>query len=196
MNLDQNFTVRDFCEREVVDWYKSIKSFAEFYQDCRIASLELLSIDISAGFNRVEIERIQQDVPKNISDAFDRHFWYSQYSLSELYLLKIPITEKSAFILLICGFLDDGWDNGGCWLEIFDEQGKFLSSGSFDCEGIIWKDRPLNGKDFDSPAPAWIGDEPELQAPIPMWSEEILTQYAVSIEHEGTKIRYVMPWFD
>jgi hypothetical protein len=204
MELERKLTVRDFCEREFLDWYNSGSRFvnwcAEPYKDYLIASVELLGIVTSVGFDCVEIKRIQQDIPKRISDTFDRHFWYSQHSLSDLYFLKITIAEKPAFVLLIRGLLDDGWDNSGSWIEIFDEQGEFLGSGMFGDEAIFWQDRPLNGEDFNTPAPPWISDEVELKVirpkwadeVNPFWSEEILTQYAVSIEHEGTKIRYIM----
>ncbi|MBN3869278.1 hypothetical protein [Nostoc sp. JL33] len=182
-----------------MDWYES-KNLAELYQDCLIASLELLGMVASVGFDCVEIKRIQQDAPKSISDTFERHFWYSQHSLSDLYFLKIPIAEKPAFVLLIRGLLDDGWDNSGSWIEILDEQGEFLGSGRFSDEIISWQNRPLNGEDFNTLAPPWIGNETELQVSRPkwadevnpMWSEKILTQYAITIEHEGAKTRYVM----
>lgn len=205
MESDRKFTVRDFCEREFVDWYKSGSSFvnwgAGMYQDFLVASVELLGIVTSVGFDCVEIKRIQQDTPKRISDTFERHFWYSQHSLSDLYFLKVPIAGKLAFILLIRGLLDDGWDNSGSWIEILDEQGEFLGSGIFGDEAIFWQERPLNGEDFSTPAPPWISDEAELKITRPewadkvnpFWSEEILTKYAISIEHEGAKTRYIMP---
>jgi hypothetical protein len=201
---ERKAVVQDFCEREFVDWYKSGSRFVnwrtDLCQDFLIASLELLEEGTSGGFDCVEIKRIQQDTPKSVSDTFDRHFWYSQHSLSDLYLLKIPIEEKPAFVLLIRGLLDDGWDNSGSWIEVLDEQGEFLGSGRFRDQAIIWQERPLNGEDFKTPAPPWINDEIELQVTRPkwadevnpMWTEEILTQHAARIENEGTKVRYIM----
>jgi hypothetical protein len=59
----------------------------------------------------------------------------------------------------------------------------------------------LNGEDFTTPAPSWICDRAERQVPRqkwenemkPMWSEEILTKYAISIEDKGRVTRYLMP---
>jgi hypothetical protein len=199
MESNRKSTVRNFCERKFVDWYE-LRNLTEFDRDYLIASLELLDTSSSGGFDCVEIKRIQQEVPKSVSNTFDRHFWYSQHSLSDLYLLKIPITEKSAFILLICGLLNDGWDNSGSWIEVLDGQGELLGSGKFRDEGIFWQDRQLNGEDFTTPAPSWIGDDAERPIPRkkwedemnPMWSEEILTKHAVSIEHKDGKTRYLM----
>jgi hypothetical protein len=193
MDIDARHSiVRGFCEENLTTWYKTKGSLSGFYQDCRFASLELLSISNLGGFDCVEIERIHVDVPKSISAAFERHFWYSQYSLSDLYFLKIPIAEKVVFIILIHGLLDDGWDNSGRWLEIFDEQGEFLDAGWFNDETIKWKERQLKGDDFYSPSPPWIGDEPGQEILKPVWSEEQLSQYAVKVEHNGAKIRYIM----
>ncbi len=199
MESNRKSIVREFCSSKFVNWYES-GNLEEFDRGCLIASLELLGEVTSVGFDCVEIRRIQQDVPKSVSDTFDRHFWYSQHSLNDLYLLRIPIADKPAFILLIRGLLDDGWDNSGSWIEILDDRGELISSGRFFNEGIYWEDRSLNGEDFNTPAPSWIGDEAKRQVPRqkwedevnPMWSEEILTQHAVSIEHEGGKTRYLM----
>ncbi|MGG6269749.1 hypothetical protein ACQ4M3_39975 [Leptolyngbya sp. AN03gr2] len=209
MQSEWKLQVREFCETRFVDWCESGRRFidwceleglAELYNTYLIASLELLGIVTSVGFDCVEIKRIEQEAPKRISDTFERHLWYSQYSLSDLYFLKIPIKGQFAFILLIRGFIDDGWDNSGSWIEVLDEQGKFLDSGRFGNGSIFWKSRPLNGEDFNSPAPPWINDETEFQIRRPawadqvnpMWSEEILARYAISIEREGTKTRYFM----
>ncbi|WP_295614176.1 hypothetical protein [Chamaesiphon sp. GL140_3_metabinner_50] len=89
MKSNRKSIVRDFCSIEFRDWYKS-GNLTEFDRGCLIASLELMGEVTSVDFDCVEIRRIQQDVPKSVSDTFDRHFWYSQHSLSDLYLLKIP----------------------------------------------------------------------------------------------------------
>jgi hypothetical protein len=151
-----------------------------------------LALNTDVGFDCVEIERIHEDVPESISENFDRHLWYSQYSLSDLYLIKISIDHAPIYIFLIQGLVDDGWDNSGCWLEIFDEQGAFLSSARFDDENIQWREERIRGDDFYTPAPPWIGDAPNAPVEKPMWSEDILAKYAVSIEQDGAKIRYVM----
>lgn len=93
--MPESIQPRDFCEEELVSWYKATDSLAGFYKDFRMASLQLLSISVRTGFDCVKVEGIQQDIPKNISDTFDHHFCYLQYSLSGLYLLKIPIAEKT-----------------------------------------------------------------------------------------------------
>jgi hypothetical protein len=207
MQSDRQIVVRDFCEKEFLDWYKSGRSFVDWCElegstgsYALIASLELLGIVTSVGFDCVEIQRLPQDIPKKVSDTFERNFWYSQHSLSDLYFLKVLVDGKPAFILLIRGLLDDGWDNSGTWTEVLDEQGEFLGAGWFGMEDISWQEVPLNGESFNTPSPPWINDEVELgitrpawaDKVNPMWSEEILTQHAISIEKDGAKIRYMM----
>jgi hypothetical protein len=194
MDLDsRRLEVKKFCEEEVFDRYKKEEELDDFYVDRRVASLRLRALRTSAGFDCVEIDRIHEDVPESVSENFDRHFWYSQYSLSDIYLIKISVGYAAMYIFLIQGLVDDGWDNSGCWLEIFDEQGGFIDSGTFEDEGICWWGKRIRGEDFYTPSPPWPKDIPDTSIHKPMWSEEILTQYATSIDQDGPKVRYVMP---
>lgn len=191
--------VRKFYEEEVGKFYQGGDFFSNFFPDCRIGRLQFLGA-FSEVLESVEIERPPQDIPKTVADSYDRHFWYSQHSLTEIYLVKIPVESQISFALVIQGYVDDGWDNSGSFIEIFDEQGQFLGAGRCEHEckyletaAIKWLERQLNGRDLSTPSPPWIGDEPEAQpASEPMWSEEILSQHAVKIEREGSIIRYVM----
>lgn len=191
--------VRKFYEEELGKFYHGADSFSDFFPDCRIGHLQFFGV-FGDGLDSVEIERPPQDIPKTVADTYDRHFWYSQHSLSEIYLVKIPVESQISFALLIQGYVDDGWDNSGSFIEVFDQQGRFLGSGRcepqckyLDTEAIKWLERQLNGRDLYQPSPPWIGDEPENQtASEPIWSEEILSQQAVKIEREGSIIRYVM----
>lgn len=185
--------VRQFSEEELKKLYELTDSFSGFFSNCRIASVQLLSIATDAGFDCVEIERIQQDIPQGVADTYNRHLWYSQHSLSDLYLLKIPVVQNT-FALLIQGLVDDGWDNSCRFIEVFDERGEFLGAGCCDYEGVEWMDRQLKGDDYYTPAPPWIGDTPDVQNSYrPMWSEELLSQYAVRVETQGSIIRYILP---
>lgn len=104
---DRKLAVRQFCEAEIPSWYKT-DSLNGFYSNRRIASLRLLKLKTDVGFDCVEIERIREDVPASIPENFERHFWYSQYNLSDIYLIKISIGHAPIFIFLIQGLLDDG----------------------------------------------------------------------------------------
>lgn len=193
--MNQNtrkYVVRQFYEEELKKLYKVTDSFSGFFPSCRIASVQLLSIATDEGFDCVEIERIQQDIPQIVANTYNRHFWYSQHSLSELYLLKIPVVQDT-FALLIPGFVDDGWDNAGRFIEVFDEQGEFLGAGHCHYEGVEWMDRQLKGDDFFTPAPPWIGDTSDVQNSYkPMWSEELLlSEYGARVETQGSIIRYI-----
>ncbi|MEH2232913.1 MAG: hypothetical protein V7K71_25340 [Nostoc sp.] len=195
MNLDiRKSIVRQFYSTELNKLYDLSDSFCNFFPVCRIASVQLLTLSTDMGFNCVEIERIEQDIPQSVVKTYNRHLWYSQYSLSNLYLVKIPVESENSFALLIQGYVDDGWDNSGRFIEIFDQQGDFLGAGRCRYEGVKWLSRQLNGKDFYTPAPPWVGDEPRVQpASEPRWSTEFLSQYAVNIEHKGSVTRYMLP---
>lgn len=149
--------------------------------------MAILIVPKMDGGDIVGIERIEQDVPESIKNAFERHLLYSQYILNDLYFLKISIAGKVAFILLIQGLLDHGGDNSGTGLEIFDKQGEFLDVCQFSNKGICWKNSPLGDGDFNIASLSRIEDEQ------PMWSEETLTQYALSIERNDSKTRWIMP---
>lgn len=189
--------VRKLYEEEIGKFYDRSDSFSDLFPDYRIGCLQLFG-EFGDGLESVEIERPPQDIPKTVVDTYDRHFWYSQHSLSELYIVKVPVESQMSFALLIQGYVDDGWDNSGSFIEVFDEQGQFLGAGCCDREckhtgAIKWLERQLNGRDLSMHSPPWIGDEPESQ-PVsePMWSEEILSQHAVKIDREGSIIRYIM----
>lgn len=186
--------VRKFYEEELSKLYDLSDSFSDFLPDYRIGRVQLLSL-ASDVFDCVEIERPPQDIPEAVADAYNRHIWYSQYSLSDFYLVKVPVESQISFALLVQGYVDDGWDNSGWFIEVFDEQGQFLGAGrcNYETVEIKWLERQLNNDDFNSGSPPWIGDEPKSQpASEPIWSEELLSQYAVKIEHEGSVIRYVI----
>ncbi|MDM9586051.1 hypothetical protein [Nostoc sp. GT001] len=195
MNLAiRKSVVRQFYSTELNKLYDLSDSFCNFFPECRIASVQLLTLSTDMAFNCVEIERIEQDIPQSVVKTYNRHLWYSQYSLSNLYLVKIPVESENSFALLIQGYVDDGWDNSGRFIELFDRQGDFLGAGRCRYEGVEWLSRQLNGKDFYTPAPPWVGDEPGVQcASEPMWSEELLSQYAVNIEHKGSVTCYMLP---
>ncbi|MEH2211023.1 hypothetical protein [Nostoc sp.] len=198
MNLDiRKSVVRQFYSTELNKLYDLSDSFCNFFPACRIASVQLLTLSTDMAFNCVEIERIEQDIPQSVVKTYNRHLWYSQYSLSNLYLVKISVESENSFALLIQGYVDDGWDNSGRFIEIFDKQGDFLGAGRCHYEGVEWLSRQLNGKDFYTPAPPWVGDEPGVQtASEPRWSTEFLLQYSVNIEQKGSVTRYMLPGED
>ena len=195
MQSDRQIAVRNFCEQEFLDWYTSGKGFVNWCESqdsvgayTLIASLELLGIVTSVGFDCVEIQRPPQDINQKALDTFARHFWYSQHSLNDLYFLEAPVDGKPAFILLIRGFIDDGWDNSGTWIELLDEQGEFLGAGRFDTQEICWQEVPLNGNSFNTPSPPWINDEVELGITKPAWADEVNPMWSEELLTQGKRI--------
>ncbi|MEG3845484.1 hypothetical protein QT971_00350 [Microcoleus sp. herbarium19] len=144
MDLDERrLAVRQFyeqfCEENGVSLYETVvggrcPEVCPFYQ--QIASLKLLAKSVNCGFDCVEIERIQQNIPATVANAFARHFWYSQWTLSELFLVKIPIAGQDTFFLFVVGLCDDAWENNTSFIEIFAEQGEFIGATEQICTAI------------------------------------------------------------
>ncbi|MEG3928694.1 MULTISPECIES: hypothetical protein [unclassified Microcoleus] len=232
MNLDERkLAVRHFyelfCEANAeTSLYETVvhnkcPDVCPIYQ--KIARLKLLAISVSSGFDCIEIERIQQNIPQTVTDAFDRHFWYSQWTLSELSLVKIPIAEQDTFFLFVVGLCDDGWENNARFIEIFAQKGEFLGATDLYCDRAVkWREKQFTNQDYrdirGEPPPPWSGDIPNdlsYREPLsseeildenlsclsletlyyhePLWSEEMLWQSAIKIENEGAVIRYVLP---
>lgn len=184
----------------------------------QIASLKLLANSVNCGFDCVEIERIQQNIPQTVADAFARHFWYSQWTLSELFLVKIPIAGQDTFFLFVVGLCDDAWENNTSFIEIFAEQGEFIGATDLYCyRGVKWREKQFTNQDYrdirGEPPPPWSGDVPNdvpydkalsLEDDLacisfetvyyhePLWSEEMFWQCATEVENEGNVIRYVL----
>jgi hypothetical protein len=232
MNLDERRLAarqfyEQFCEANpAVNFYETV-----VYNKCpdvcpsyqQIASLKLLATSVNSGFDCVEIQRIQQNIPQTVADAFARHFWFSQWTLSELFLVKIPVFGQDTFFLFVVGLCDDGWENNARFIEIFAEQGEFIGATGLDYDRAVkWREKQFTNQDYrdirGEPPPPWFGDVPNdvsYDEPLsseeiieenlsclsfetvyyhePLWSEEILWQCAAKIENEGAIIRYILP---
>ncbi len=231
MDLDERkFAVRQFYEQfwkanPEVTLYETVvcnkcPDVCPIYQ--KIASLKLLAKFVSSGFDCVEIQRAQQNIPQAVSDAFERHFWYSQWTISELCLVKIPIAGQDTFFLFVAGLCDDGWENNTSFIEIFSEGGEFIGATDlFSGRAVKWRETQFTNQDYQyitgEPPPPWprdISNDISYDEPLspeamlaenlsclsleivyyyePFWSEEMLWQSAVKIEYEGAVIRYVV----
>jgi hypothetical protein len=188
-------SVKSFYEEELAKLQET-GSFKPLFPDCQIGRVELRSLHTDVGFDCLEVERPPLDLPQPVTDTFNRHFWYSQHNLSDLHLVRAPVESEVSFALLVQGFVDDGWDNEGWFIEIFDEQGQFVDAGTCDAETgeITWLGRQLSRRDFNTRPPAWTGDEPTTRSTTqPMWSEEHFVQNGATVTQEGSVTRYAMP---
>jgi hypothetical protein len=189
----------DFDKEKLVVWH----FYEKYYEDLADFLSNLGCHDLAPSFDvvasvrlgelnplEVEIKRINQDVAQSVSDAFARHIWYSQWNFANLFLVKIPIDEKSFFFLFHLGIIDDAWDNDTNLVEIFNEQGDFIGG----IEGIRWSEEPFTHKDCrngrtGAHPPPWSGD---IHSEKPFWTEELLIRDGTKIEDEGTVTRYVL----
>lgn len=187
--------IRQFYECQIEDAAYMIDGFGYFMPHKRIGRVELVTTgdwgeyDCEPDFDSVEIERIQQAVPQTVIEAFERHTWFSQHSLSNVFAFKIPTERHDTYAIGVSGIVGDAWDNSGQFIELFDESGVFLGSTRIG-EGtkIKWLDRYIDGDDFHSVAPKWIGRPDPIRDGDKLWSEE----RAVNIEQDGGTTRMVM----
>jgi hypothetical protein len=193
MNTKQ--VVREFYENRLKEEGYIIDGFQYFMPEARIGRVELVTTGdwgeygCEADFDSVEIERISTTYPQEVIEAFDRHIWFSQHSLSDIFAFKIPVEGHNTYAIGISGIAGDGWDNCGHFVEIFDASGKFLQAASIvEDENIEWLDRHLNGKDFNTGAPEWTDRLDPLTDSYKRWSEEM----AVRIEQDGKIIRLII----
>jgi hypothetical protein len=192
---DRNKLVREFYENRIEEEGCAIDGFEYFMPDKRIGRVELVTTGdwgeygCEADFDSVEIEQISTTCPQEVIEAFDRHVWFSQQNLTNIFAFKIPVEGRDTYALGISGIAGDGYDNAGHFVEIFDESGEFLGSAGID-EGKKpnWLDRPVNSADFNVGALEWSA---RLDPSIDLnkaWSKEL----AVRTEQHGGTIRIVM----
>lgn len=157
--------------------------------DSRIGRLELVTTGeyCDFDFDTVEIETTEQSVPQTVIDAFDRHVWFSQYCLTEIYVIKLPVADQETYAIAVSGLVGDGWDNACKFLEVFDASGEF--AGAVDIQGEIlnWRDHPFDGNDFSTPAPLWAERENGGSDRQFIWSETTAPQ----VERNGSLTRLV-----
>ena len=192
---NQKETILQFYERQIEADAHLVDGFSYFMPDNRIGRVELMTTGdwgeygCEADFDSVEIEKIPLAVPQIVIEAFDRHIWFSQYSLSSVFAFKILVEEQNTYAIGISGIAGDGWDNCGNFIEVFEESGTFLGAAIIGQEEkLVWLDRYIDGSDFNGGAPKWTGSPaPEIYGDK-LWSKEV----AVSIEQDGAITRLVL----
>ncbi|ELS03979.1 hypothetical protein Xen7305DRAFT_00037070 [Xenococcus sp. PCC 7305] len=192
---DRKQIVRKFYENQIECEGYLVDGFQYFMPDKRIGRLELVTTEdwgeygCEADFDSVEIERINAKYPPVLIEAFDRHIWFSQHSLSHIFVFEIPIEDHNTYAIGISGIAGDGWDNCGDFIEIFDASGEFLGAAMIvEGENPKWSDNLLDGEHFHATAPKWKDRTNPLIKSYRQWSEEV----AVRTEQDGVITRLVM----
>jgi hypothetical protein len=188
-------TIRQFYERKIEEQGYFIDGFMDFMPDKRIGRVELLTTGdwgeygCEGDFDSVEIEEIQNTVPHSVIESFDRHVWFSQHSLTNIFAFKISVEEQDTYIIGISGIAGDGYDNCCIFIEIFDESGKFAGATSI-CEDKkpTWWNRPIDGNDFNGGVPKWSEYPALAMDNYKGWSEKM----AVDTEKDRNTTRLVM----
>jgi hypothetical protein len=196
--IDRKQIIRQFYEQKIDEQGYFIDGFVDFMTDQRIGRVELLTTGdwgeygCEGDFDSVEIEEIEeiyQTVPQSVIEAFDRHVWFSQHSLTNIFVFKISVEEKNTYLIGISGIAGDGYDNCCIFIEIFDELGKFSGATSIvENEKPTWLDRPIDGNDFNGGAPKWSEYPALAMDDYKRWSEKM----SLNKEQDGNITRLVM----
>lgn len=157
--MNQHPTIKTFYEEELkqflieTDFSQGITAFKP---TCLIGEARLTFDEEQSVYSSIDHT---QSVPETVLSAFERHIWYTQHSASNISVLKIIIGHWPTFALCIHGYVDDGWDNYGDFIEVYDAQGELVGSlilqtiedGTW--ESWVWLNRPIQGSDFNTPSP-------------------------------------------
>jgi hypothetical protein len=141
-------------------WAKDGTLFSELLEspNC-IGYLELGSLELndeSAEYQPtldfVRLKRLPSTIPSNVIDSFNHHYLTSQTRLVDIYVIKTAVDGEDTYSILLNGYVDDGWDQETKFLEVYDHQGKIISS----CRGVLdldypikWEERAFTIDDYD-----------------------------------------------
>ncbi|MEH2086332.1 hypothetical protein [Nostoc sp.] len=160
--MERKLVIRQFYKEKIrTDFeYNICETFQEKFEiGCVIFTPEDTFKDEAINIQEFAIKALKEEVPAGILNAFKRHIWYAKRAASEIRVFKISINKVISFAICIHGYVDDGWDNSGDFIEIYDEQGELMGSkilGEEDWEKWRWIDRPILSNDFHSFAPPWL----------------------------------------
>ncbi len=190
--------VREFYENRLEKEGCGIDGFEYFMPSNRIGRVELVTTGdwgeygCEADFDSVEIEQISTTHPQQVIDTFNRHIWFSQQCLTNIFAFKIKVEEYDTYAIGISGIAGDGYDNAGHFVEIFDESGELLGAAS-KCEGEkpSWLARPIDGIDFHAGASKWEAKSDSSTDIYKIWSEELAVR--VEQDEEITRIVMIVP---
>jgi hypothetical protein len=162
-------------------------------REARIGRVELVITgdwdDCDFVCDSVEIEQIDPASPATAIEAFQRHMWFSQHDLSSVFALKIPVEDQATYALGIAGAADDGYDNSGNFIEIFDADGALLGSAILaEAEKPNWLECQLDESDLYGGVLNWADRKERSRDQDKRWSEES----AVRVEQEGSVTRVVI----
>ena len=170
--MDRKLAIRQFFEEEFRKYFeRDAYGRTGFKSDCRIGGAGFGPEDLPNNESSIDTDEevpinADNQVPTSVVNALKRHIWYAKHNLSSISILEIPIGEVKTFSICINGYVDDGWDNSGSFIEIYDEQGELIGAimvPSPDNEEAWkdwrWMDRPIRGNDFNTPAPPWSQEE-------------------------------------
>ncbi len=105
----------------------------------------------------------REQVPQSFLDACDRISWYLKHNFGIVTVIKLPFQEIITFAICIEGYVDDGWDNSGSFIEIYNQEGELVGASMIpDIEkpdDWRWMNRPIKNFDFNSATLPWSEDE-------------------------------------
>jgi hypothetical protein len=189
---DRKQSVREFYEHLIKEQGCATDGFEHVMREARIGRVELVVTgdwdDFDFFCDSIEIEQIEPSSPETVIEAFQRHMWYSQYAWSMVFAFKIPVEDQATYAVAIHGMADDGYDNSGDFIEIFDADGTLLGSAMLtEADKQNWLECPIDESEWYGGSLKWTDREARSQEQK-IWSEES----AVRVEQEGSVTRIVM----
>jgi hypothetical protein len=115
--------------------------------------------------------------------------WFSKHALSHVFALKVPVEGQETYAIGIVGVADDGYDNSGNFIEIFDADGGLLGSAMLaEGEKPNWLECPIDESEWYGGVLKWADRDDRSRDQYMQWSEES----AVRVEQDGAVTRVVI----
>ena len=194
MNKNKSIILK-FYKNLLLEYGCGIDGFAHLMISSRIGRVELVTVGdwgeygFDGDFDSIEIERIPQHYPQKVLEYFEKHIWFSQHVLTNVFVFIIPVQNFNSYLIGVSGIAGDAYDNSGHFVEIFDDTGEFLDSATLDDGGIDeWLHRPICGQDFNVKSLEQENRLTQSNNIQKIWSEHL----AVRQENSGNVDRFIM----
>lgn len=163
--MERKLAIKKFYEEKIMSDFGD-EIFDPFQEKYEIANTCFNPDDVYK-FENIDIEQLalkllKEEVPTSVLSAFKRHIWYAKHLASHIIVFKIPVNKVTTFAICISGYVDDGWDNAGQFIEVYDEEGQLVGAKIVyedDLDDWRWMNRPIREEDFNHPAPPWLEEE-------------------------------------
>lgn len=162
--------IRKFYEKEITN--HPDESIIRFKSKCKIGFASYTPedmLDNEEQYKKLSPSRLSiaisknEQVPQSLLNACDRISWYLKHSMGKMLVIRVTFEETITFAICIEGYVDDGWDNSGSFIEVYTKDGELVGALRIpipdEPDNWRWVNRPIQHFDFDSSAPNWWENE-------------------------------------